>query len=394
MTERTVSPDLTLAELPFPEHRDEAWRILGERGGSVQLDNTVALTSLETVETALRQPQLFSSRKAFDALNSPLPLVPVAFDPPEQTRYRRILQPFFSPRSIRPLEQPLRAQLAELIDPLVERGGCDFVADVAVPFPVQTFLTLFGLPLQDRDRFLLWKDAVLGLSDTSGVVRPDATPEELAQALGLFDYLGELIRRRRGEPGDDVLSTLLRLEGEDGLTDEEAIGLCFLFVLAGLETVTDALGFGMERLATNPDRRDELVTDPGIIPDAIEELVRLDPPAPFLPRITTDETTIDGRTLPPGSRIIAHLAVANRDGSRRADPFDIDFHRGENPHTSFGVGVHRCLGSHLARLEMRLVYEEWHRRIPRYRVTPGTTPRVKWPRGTLGLDALRLSFDE
>jgi hypothetical protein len=148
----------------------------------------------------------------------------------------------------------------------------------------------------------------------------------------------------------------------------------------------------MERLAKNPDRRRELVDDPTIIPAAVEELVRLDPPAPFIPRVTTEETTVDGRVLPAGSRISSYLAVANRDEARCPNPFEVDFHRGENPHTSFGVGVHRCLGSHLARLEMRLIYEEWHKRIPEYRITPGTTPRVKWPRGTIGLEGLHLTF--
>jgi cytochrome P450 len=392
MTEHTEAPELTLADLPVPEDRDAAWRLLRERGSSVEMEGGIALTSLLTVEAALRDPALFSSKKAFDSLNSPLPLVPVAFDPPEQTRYRQILQPFFSPRSIRPLEEQLRAQVVALIDPLVGKGGCDFVADVAVPFPVQTFLTLFGLPMQDRDRFLAWKDAVIGLTDASGAMRPDLSQEELAQALGLFTYLTELVGARRGVPGDDVLSQLLCITGDDELTNDEVVGLCFLFVLAGLDTVTDALGFGMERLAKNPDRRDELVADPTLIPSALEELVRLDPPAPFLPRVTTEETTLDGRTLPADTSIIAHLAVANRDEARCPKPFEIDFHRPENPHTSFGIGVHRCLGAHLARLEMRLVYEEWHKHIPTYDIAPGTTPRVKWPRGTLGLEALHLTF--
>jgi hypothetical protein len=392
VTERRTSPQVTLAALPVPEDRDTAWRMLRDCGGSVVTENDITLTSLQSVEAALREPTLFSSKKAFDALNSPLPLVPVAFDPPEQTRYRRILQPFFSPRAIRPLERALREQVVELIDPLVGKGSCDFIADVAVPFPVQTFLTLFGLPMADRDDFLLWKDAVIGLTDESGAMRPDVSQEELAQATALFTYITDLVSRRRGVPGDDVLSQLLCIGGDDELTNEEVVGMTFLFVLAGLDTVTDALGFGMERLAKNPDRRDELVADPELIPAALEELVRLDPPAPFLPRITTADTEIDGRPLPAGSRVTANLAVANRDEARCPDPFELDFHRPENPHASFGVGVHRCLGAHLARLEMRLVYEEWHKRIPRYAITEGTTPQVRWPRGTLGLEALHLSF--
>ena len=113
----------------------------------------------------------------------------------------------------------------------------------------------------------------------------------------------------------------------------------------------------------------------------MEELLRLDPPAPFIPRVTTEEVTLAGHTLPAGSRITSYLAVANRDEQQFPNPYEIDFHRTENRHISFGMGVHRCLGSHLARLEMQVLYEEWHKRIPDYRISPGTTPRVHWPRG-------------
>lgn len=384
---------LTLADLPVRHDRDEAWRMMRAAGTSVDLTTDIAVTDLAGSETVLRQPNLFSSKAAFDILGSPLPLVPIAFDPPEHARYRRILQPFFSPRSIRPLESELRRQIVEIIEPVAKRGSCDFVAEVAGIFPVQAFLTLFGFPLDMRDQFVVWKDAVLAGNDASGVAtsaEPDAVNPH---AIELFMFLSELIPKRRGVPGDDVLSQLLCLEEEDGLTDAEAIGLCFLFVLAGLDTVTDSLGFGMQRLAQNPDRRQEIVADPAIVPDAVEELVRLDPPAPFLPRIATEPTTLhDGREIPAGTRVTAYLASVNRDEQRYPDPYAVDFHRPENPHASFGLGVHRCLGSHLARLEMRLVYEEWHRLVPSYEIAPGTTPLVKWPRGTIGLESLHLVF--
>jgi cytochrome P450 len=388
MTGRSATP-LVLNDLPIPENRDLAWRLLAERGDSVQLDNDLAMTSQRTVEEVMRQPQIFSSKRAFDSLNSPLPLVPLAFDPPEQTRYRRILQPFFSPRSIRPLEDHLRAHIIALIEPIAERGSCEFVSEIADIFPVQTFLAFFGLPAGDLADFMVWKEAILEGSDASGAATDSSS---VKHAMALFGYLTKLVQSRRGVAGEDVLSHLLCIEGDDALSDEEAIGLCFLFVLAGLDTVAGSLGFGMERLANNPLRRQELVDDPSLIVAAVEELVRLDPPAPFTPRVTTEATTIDGHELPAGSHVSTYLAVANRDQAARTHPFDVDFHRPENPHASFGLGVHRCLGSHLARLEMRLVYEEWHKRIPNYTVTPGTTPRVKWPRGTLGLESLYLTF--
>jgi cytochrome P450 len=394
MVDGQGSEKISLADLPIAVDRDEAWRMIRALGSVVDLGGEFALTDVGTVETAFRQPTVFSSKKAFDVLASPLPLVPIAFDPPEQTRYRRILQPFFSPRAIRPLEGDLRRQLVEIIEPLAARGECDFVAEVADIFPVQAFLTLFGFPLDMRDQLIEWKDAVLGLTDASGNTPLDAAAAEAAmgKAGELFVYLADLVAKRRGVTGDDVLSQLLCLTGEEALTDEEAIGLCFLFVLAGLDTVTGSLGFGMERLARNPVQRREIVDDPSLIPAAVEELVRLDPPAPFVPRVTAEETVLDGRTLPAGTRVSGYLAAANRDEVRHPDPYAVNFHRGDNPHASFGIGVHRCLGSHLARMEMRLVYEEWHKRIPEYDVALGAVPRVTWPRGTLGLEALPLVF--
>lgn len=381
---------LTLNDLPMPEHRDAAWRILHDHGRLIELDNGFAATRLDIVEAVMKNPDVFSSKEAFDSLGSPVPLVPIAFDPPEQTRYRRILQPFFSPRAIRPLEPELRRQVIELIEPIAERGECDFIADLAGKFPIQVFLTLFGLPLDMRDQFIVWKDAILEMSDASSAGVPEASEDGMRKAGELFMYLSDLVRHRRGAAGEDILSQLLRAEGDDELADNEAVGLCFLFILAGLDTVTDALGFGMDRLAGNPACRQEIVDNPAIIPAAIEELVRLDPPAPFVPRVTTREVAVDGQVLPKGTRVTSLLAVANRDGDERTDPYEISFTRGDNPHVSFGIGVHRCLGSHLARLEMRIVYEEWHRRIPVYRIADGSTPRVKWPRGTIGLQSLYL----
>lgn len=379
-------------DLPMARDRDGSWHTL-RRHPLVEVEGGYAVTHRDLVETVLKQPGIFSSKKAFDALASPLPLVPVAFDPPEQARYRRILQPFFSPRVIKPMELELRRQAIELIEPIAKRGSCDFVAEVGGVFPVQVFLAMFGLPLDMRDQFVEWKDAVLDLTSASGQAAAGLGAEEgLRKAAELFVYLSELIQQRRGQPGQDVLSQVLALEDTDALSDEEAIGLCFLFVLAGLDTVMDALGFGMQRLAENPDQRQRILDDPALIPAATEELLRLDPPAPFIPRVTTEETVLDGRVLPAGTRVTAYLAAANRDEDRHFDPYAVDFERGENPHISFGMGVHRCLGSHLARLEMHIIYEEWHRLIPHYRIKAGTTPQVQWPRGTTGLESLHLTI--
>jgi len=396
----TTAPDAqepvhSVAELPVAERRDEAWRRLGAQGGAVPLADGLAVTGFAGVKAVLREPNLFSAQQAFATVETGYPLIPLAFDPPEQTRYRRLLQPYFSPRRIRPLEAALRAQVVDIVEELKARGSCEFVQDVAVPFPTQALLTLLGLPLEDSARLTVWKDAALELTaEASGELQLSDEERSLRmeRTLAMAGYFSELIGERRRHPGDDVLSELLSLDGDDRLSDEEVMGLCLMFVVAGLETVTDALSLGMERLAAHPELRRELVADPSLVPAAVEELLRLDPPAPFLPRVTAEDTELDGCPVPAGTWINAHLSTANRDEECCPHAQRADFHRTENPHTSFGLGAHRCLGAHLARLEMQLVYEEWHRRIPQYAITPGTEHRARLLRANIGMESLHLTF--
>lgn len=392
MTATDAIPQINTDDLPMGTARDEAWKAL-QADPLIRIADGFAVTTRAGAEQVLKNAHPFSSKKAFDMLQSPVPLVPIAFDPPEQTRYRQILQPFFSPRVIKPLEAELRRQAGDLIEPIRARGECEFISEVAAVFPIQVFLTFFGLPLEMRDQFFEWKSAVLKLSSAGFAAEGDDAQQGILKALEMYTYLTELVPKRRAEGGDDVLSQVLALPSPDGLTDPEAVGLCFLFVLAGLDTVMDAMGFGIQRLAEHPDKRQQIVDDPSLIPAAVEELVRLDPPAPFIPRVTATEAHVGSTVFPPDTRISSYLGAANRDPLVFDRPHDVDFHRAENPHISFGMGPHRCLGSHLARLELRIVYEEWHRRIPHYRVKPGTTPEVPWPHGTLGLESLYLEFD-
>ncbi|MEU1019716.1 cytochrome P450 [Streptomyces sp. NPDC005900] len=382
-------------DLPVAERRDDAWRILAEKGEVAPMADGLAVTGLAGVKEMLREPNRFSAKMVFDGVESGFPLVPLGYDPPEQTRYRRILQPFFSPRRIRPLEDSLRAQAVDLIEGVKARGGCEFVADVADPFPAQALLTLLGLPLEERERFIACKTAALALTaDAAGEVpltdeeRVTATERTVATA----GYLMELIQTRRARPGDDILSEILAIDGDDRLSDAEAMGLCVMLIMAGLETVTDALSMAMERLATAPERRKELVADPSLVPAAVEELLRLDPPAPFLPRVTTEDVEVAGCPVPAGTLVNAHLTTANRDEATWPNPHDLDFHRPENVHTAFGVGVHRCLGAHLARLEMQILFEEWHCRIPEYAIAEGTEHRARLVRANIGLESLYLHF--
>ncbi|MEV5976430.1 cytochrome P450 [Streptomyces sp. NPDC052114] len=395
MTSVDHGTECRVKDLPVAERRDDAWRMLGERGEVAAMADGLAVTSLSGVKEMLREANRFSAKMVFDGVESGFPLVPLGFDPPEQTRYRRILQPFFSPRRIRPLEESLRTQAVDLVEGVRARGGCEFVADIADPFPAQGLLTLLGLPLSERDQFIACKTAALSLTaDAAGEVplTDEAREAATAQTVATAGFLMQLIQTRRAEPGDDILSEILAIGGDDRLSDGEAMGLCVMLIMAGLETVTDALSMAMERLAAAPERRRELVADPALIPAAVEELLRLDPPAPFLPRVTTEDVEVAGCPVSAGTLVNAHLTTANRDESAFPHPHDIDFHRSDNAHTSFGVGVHRCLGAHLARLEMQILFEEWHRRIPEYSITEGTEHRARLVRANIGMESLHLTF--
>jgi cytochrome P450 len=378
----------SFARLPMADNRTTAYAIVRDAGPVVRTPRGgYMITSSEAAEFVLKHPELFSSRRAFDAAGSPLPMVPIAFDPPEHTRYRRVLQPFFSPRGTASWRPMVRGLAAELIDGFAVRGECDLVAELAVPLPAHVFLTLFGLPLQDQDRLIAWKEALLNF-DLQG---SEPVPERTAR-LGaeLYEYLVDHIAQRRRRGGtEDLLGQLLADAGDDRLSDDEILGLSFLFVLAGLETVTSALSTAFAALAAQPALRRQIAADPAVIPAAVEELLRFDGPVVFIPRIAVQDVELAGQTIPAGSYVMVTLAVASRDPAEHADPDTIDFQRQER-HLAFGVGPHRCLGSHLARMEMRVALEEWHRRIPEYELAPGVTPQVRWPAGVVGIDSLPL----
>jgi cytochrome P450 len=389
MTELSLNGTANINDLPFAEDRSRAWRELREAGEAVTSGEEVVLTSAAAVEFAAKKPQIFSSAKAFDVLGSPVPLVPIAIDPPDHTRFRRMLDPFFSPRKMAEREPELRRQAGELIDAIVAKGECEVVADLATPFPSQVFLTLFGLPMADRDRLVHWKDAILQFTDPGS---GEPTPEVLTYALELFTYLNEHIAERRTDTsGSDMLTRLIHDTEDGGMNDNEILGLCFMFVLAGLDTVTSAVGFSLAKLAGDADLRHRISNDFSLIPAFIEDLLRVDGPVPFAPRVTTEEVEVAGRVLPKDTRVMLSYGSADRD-PRRYDDADEVHLDSKAVHFAFGRGPHRCLGSHLARLELRLILEEWHSRIPEYSLADDSEPQVPWPTGTMGLQSVPLKI--
>jgi cytochrome P450 len=373
-----------IEDLPMATDRAAAWEELRSWGDVFQDANgTWYLTSIEAVQFAARQPNVFSSARAWDWQGSEVQQIPVAIDPPEHARYRRSLDPMIRPAIVDRLEPELRRQVAELIDRFASRGSCDVVAELAALYPTQVFLTLYGLPLSDRDMLTGWVRAILDAPHLHAA--PSKEHDEAAHSL--FAYVRSFIADKRANPGEDMISRLLAQDGDGAWSNDELLGTTYVMIIAGLDTVRNAISLAFHRLATDPQLRRRITTDPESIPALIEELLRIDTVAPFLPRVTVEDVDVLGHHIPANSKVLLAFGAANRDPARYGCPHGVDTDQADLGHFSFGAGVHRCLGSHLARRELCLVLEEFHKRIPDYELKPGTEPRVVWP-------ALSLKFDE
>jgi len=329
----------------------------------------VYVSAYEDVLWALRHPEVFSSADAMELGEQPL--IPLQVDPPQHTRYRRLLNPEFVPRKVAELEPDVRVLVNAIIDEFVDRGSCDFHEEFATPLPSTIFLRLMGLPQDDLPMFLQWRD---------NSIRPDVAPgdfeaadrirQETAKAINV--YFEEALDERMREPGDGLLSLLVRAE-IDGqrLTRRELLGICHLLLLGGLDTVTATLDCMIVYLARHPDRRRRLVDDPSLIGPSIEELLRHQTPVMMVPRIIKEPTTMRGVRLETGDRVTLLIGAANADESAFPDPGELDLSRDASKHLAFGAGHHLCLGAYLARLELRVGLEEFHRRIPEYRIADG-----------------------
>lgn len=376
-------PRLEYSRLPMAADRGVGWKALRDAGPVVFMNGHYYLTRREDVLAALRNPKVFSSRLALQPPGGPLPVVPLAFDPPEHTRYRRILQPYFSPQGLSESRPVLQRHAHEMIAALAAQGKCEAMADFANLYPFQVFLDLYGLPVEDRDRVIEWKDAIVA-------DKPYATAADLDKARELLAYLTDAIAQRRENPGSDMLSRVMT--GAGNFSDLELLGMSHLLILAGLDTVTAAIGFSLFELARRPQLRDALREDPRQIRVFIEEIVRLEPSAPVAPRVTTEVVTVGGMTLPAGTSVRLCMAAINRDGSDAMSTDDLLLDGKVHRHWGFGGGPHRCLGSHLARIELTIVVAEWLAQIPDFELPADYTPDIKFPSKTFALKQLPLRW--
>lgn len=331
------------------------------------------LTKYDDIETVLHDAKTFSS---WPADTPPTPghtraLIPLEVDPPEHRRYRTIVDPLFRPNAIAHIADSVRKYAIELVDNMVEKREFDFMTEFAQPFPSAVFLRLVGLDfnVEQRDQLCDWAGTILHTT-TTGASHGDVeaqTAARLAAGKALNDFLRSLVDERLKNPGDDIISYLTTAEmpGQRKLDYREIVNFAYVLVLAGLDTVTTAIGFSIRHLASRPDLQDRLAADPSLIPGAIQELLRYEPIV-HPSRTVTESKVINGVELRPGDRVSLPLASAHRDEEIYRDADQILIDRPEQKSMVFGAGSHRCLGSHLARLEMTIALEEIVRRIPRF----------------------------
>lgn len=328
----------------------------------------------DDVVRALHDHETFSAKHAAFLGQDP-PFIPEQLDPPEHKKYRKVMDPLFSPRRCAGLEPRVRELAASLVDAIADRGRCDFSADYAIPLPVTIFLEYMGMEVGDMPTFLEWKNLMFR---PPGVLDDAEGANELRREAGenVKQYFVEAIADRRRRRRDDVISHLVHDAAVDGrpLTGDELLGMCNVLFVAGLDTVSGALSVFTAFLAHHDDHRRRLVDDPALIPRAIEELLRWESTVSGVPRKVMRDVELSGTELHAGDDVILLIGSANTDERCIAEADIVDFDRHPNRHVAFAVGAHRCLGSHLARLELRVALEEWHRRIPDYHVPDDERP--------------------
>jgi len=367
-----------LAELMNPEvarRPQPIYALLHESSPVFRLDGVgVIVTTRAGVDQVLHDPELFSSSTSAHDLKTARPLIPLQIDPPDHRKYRKLLDPLFAPQKMRLLEEEIRALVNDLIDGFADDDQIDFAQRFSTPFPSQVFLTLFGLPMDDLATFLAMKDGVIRPDHVTGkeLGHPDTEALQQRTSDSIYAYFERVIAERGEARSSDLLSHFLDAEVDgERLTHEEILDICFLFLIAGLDTVTATLDCVFTHLAEHPDDRRRLVDDPDAIPTILEELLRWETPVMGGARVATDDTEVEGFEISKGEQVMVLYGAANVDESEFAHAGQVDWDREKNRHLAFGGGIHRCLGSHLARLELRVALTEWHRRIPEYSVAPG-----------------------
>lgn len=354
-------------DLYEPEHSKRLWEVLHFAQAHCPVMKTDAdtgyyvITKYDDLRRVTEDPQTFSSIEA-GLRGVPIPMPPLTVDPPTQTQYRRQLNPYLSRSFLSRYEPVMRDIVGNLLDTLVPRGRMEFMHDFAIPL---TSANLARVILDD-DNHTRIEHAI----DVATQISSVGTPEAFFEMKAIAE---DLLRDRAAAKSDreDVLSAIVNgsIDGRP-LTLEEQVGATTILFTGGLDTTKAAMGNIVRRLTEDPALEARL-RDPDWIKTDLDEFLRVDSPIMFMARTVTAETEVNGCPLKPGDRVAIHFAAANRDSERFERPDELDFDRGRNPHAAFGMGVHRCIGLHFARLQLQIAFEELLARVTNLRVPEG-----------------------
>jgi hypothetical protein len=335
-------------------------------------------TTYEAVKQIAYDTEHFSSRRIIvrDVRpETPGFAPPITSDPPEHKPAKQVLLPPFTPDAMKKLEPRVRAICNELIDEFIADGKCDAAARYTKHVPVRAIAHMLGIPEKDGHLFIKWIHEILerGIKDNDALMRA---------AQEMTEYFAERIEERRKHPTDDLISTLMHARGKDGqpLSDGHVLGSLRLILIAGIDTTWSAIGASLWHLAKTPGDRDRLIAEPALMPTAVEELLRAYSPV-TMAREVMKETVVSGCPVKPGNMVLLSFPAANRDPAMFPDADKVVIDRKENRHAAFGLGIHRCVGSNLARMEMTVAIEEWLKRVPDFRLDPAG--QVTWSEGTV-----------
>jgi cytochrome P450 len=318
----------------------------------------------------------FSSRRIIVRETRPplIPAPPITSDPPEHRDAKQVLLAAFTPEAIGRHAPRAREICRKLIAEFADKGGCDAAVDYAQEIPVRVIAHMLGVPEQEGDRYRKWIHEILELGITDVKIALRASDEMIA-------YFADAIAERRARPRDDLIDYLMnvRIDGRP-LADEHVNGTLRLLLIAGIDTTWSAIGSCLWHLAGHAQDRRRLAAEPDLMPSAVEEFLRAYSPV-TMAREVVKETQIGGCTFTPGHMVLLSFPAANRDPAVFPDADRVVLDRTENRHAAFGLGIHRCIGSNLARMEIRVALEEWLGRIPEFRLDPQAP--VTWSQGTV-----------
>ncbi len=326
-----------------------------------------AAASYATVKQASVDTESFSNAQGIRPKSAPLPMM-IEFDAPEHVLRRRLVSEGFTPKRVRAMEDRLRVACDAIIDTVCEQGHCDFVADIAAPLPIAVIGDMLGFAPENRGELLRWSDDML---KSQGSPDPGDMERAMEAFVGYTGYINPVLAERRADKStDDLVGVLCQAEMEGhSLDDDSLVHETLLILIGGDETTRHVISGGMDELLAHPDQVARLAADPaGLMPGAVEEMLRWVSPIKNMARTATRDVELGGETIGAGQQIILLYPSANRDAEvfDRPDVFDIA--RTPNPHIAFGFGAHFCLGNQLARLELKVMFEQLLARLPDIRL--------------------------